>query len=178
MSNTSLHELLRWANAMYRLETPDLAHSPSVTDEGGAPDMAPAAKSYLGLASSLKVRAGAPTRRFGEGADPTTWTGPPDPADNWYSLACRVDKESGMYLTPLRCAVAGIRDVKLRGLLRDIVPELYFPSEILAIHGYVEKWEQNAVLRAALTILFQRWALAPAPRRSWSESQQNANAAA
>jgi hypothetical protein len=129
MPTASLHSLLTWANKAWRDETPELGHAVALTDEGGAPEMKPAAAAYLGLLAK---------RRLTEDTRP----------DNWRALAGRRDAD-GRYLTPLRYSIELCPDPDERSFLRSLVPELYFPSEIAEIHG-VPKWAAKYVMYAAL----------------------------
>jgi len=125
----SLHSLLRWANRAYRAETPELGHAVALTDEGGSPEMKPAAAAYLGLLAK---------RALEQDTRP----------DNWKALAGRRDAD-GRYLTPLRYCIELCPDPDERAFLRSLVPELYFPSEIAEIHG-IPKWAAKYVMFATL----------------------------
>lgn len=163
----SLRALLAWANVQYRAETPEMQHAVAHTDEGGAPEMKPAAASYLGLLAR-KVLTGNDTL-----------------PDDWRALAGR--KSEGVYLTPLRYAIALCPDAAERQFLRDLVPELYFPSEVAEIHG-IPRWAAGYVMHGALSRLRDRFdhlmrqqekgTAANIPWTALSESQQRAEDAA
>jgi hypothetical protein len=136
MPQPTLHSLLRWAHLQYVSETPELGHAVSLTDEGGAPEMKPAAASYLGLLAK---------QRLIEDRKP----------DNWRALAGRKDRD-GKYVTPLRYALELAPDPDERSFLRSLVPELYYPSEIATIHG-IPRWAANYVMYASLARLRERY---------------------
>lgn len=136
MQRYTLRALLTWAHAQYVGETPEMQHAVSLTDEGGSPEMKPAAASYLGLLAKHQL------------------TKVDNQPDNWLALAGR--KSEGKYLTPLRYAIALCPDPDERSFLRSLVPELYFPSEIAEIHG-IPKWAAGMVMYAALTRLRERY---------------------
>ncbi|MGA0060619.1 MAG: hypothetical protein ACO3RU_13630 [Planctomycetota bacterium] len=129
----SLHALLRWANKAYREETPELGHAVALTDEGGAPEMKPAVAAYLGLHAKRLLEKD-------------------DRPDNWRALAGRRDHD-GFYITPLRYAIELCPDPAERRFLRDLVPELYYPSEIAELHG-IPRWAAKYVMHPALTRLW------------------------
>lgn len=150
----TLRGLLAWAHRQYVLETPNLEHSASLVDEGGAPEMKPAASSYLGLA------------------------GRDDRPDDWRRNACRLDAD-GRYRTPLRCAVESIHPPERRLLLRDLVPEVLFPSDIARAHG-IPDWAAGDVLYRSLVILRQRYRERPLVDRGkpkWTELSDSQRAA-
>lgn len=136
MPQYSLHSLLTWSNRAYRDETPELQHAVSLTDEGGAPVMKPAAAAYLGLLAR---------RRLTEDERP----------DNARALASRRDQD-GRYVTPLRYAIELAPDRDERSFLRALVPELYFPSEIATLYG-IPKWAARYVMYACLLRLRERY---------------------
>lgn len=150
----TLRALLRWAHSQYVAETPNLDHSGSHIDDDGAPTMAIAARRYLGMMTS------------------------DDRADDWLRIASRTDKD-GFYLTPLRRAIETLpRDRRL--LLRDIVPELLFPSEVALLHG-IPAWCSSDVLYQSLVLLWGRFIDRPLPQPGWlerSEAQRSAEAVA
>lgn len=132
---TTLHALLKWANKAYRDETPSFDHDHKEHfDEGGAPEMKPAVAAYLGLVAKRHLD----TR-----------------PDNWRALAGRRDAD-GRYLTPLRYSIELCPDPAERQFLRDLVPEVYYPSEIAEING-VPKWAAKYVMHAALTRLYRTY---------------------
>lgn len=137
MPQYSLHGLLSWANRAYRDETPEIQHAVSLTDEGGAPEMKPAAAAYLGLLAR---------NRLSE-LDKAP--------DNWKARAGRKDRD-GKYVTPLRYAIELAPDADERSFLRSLVPELYFPSEIATIHG-IPAWAAKFVMYATLSRLRERY---------------------
>lgn len=136
MKARTLHALLSWAHAQYVGETPELQHAVSLTDEGGSPEMKPAAASYLGLQARKQL------------------TDQDNLPDNWRALAGR--KAEGKYLTPLRFAIELCPDPGERSFLRSLVPELYYPSEIAEIHG-IPKWAAGYVMQGALVRLRERY---------------------
>lgn len=158
----TLQALLSWANRQWVLETPELQHAVSQTDEGGAPEMKPAAASYLGLLAKRHLR-----------GDPVDNT-PDDPR----RLACRLDEE-GKYRTPLRCAIERVGKPERRRFLRDLVPELYRPSDIAAIHG-IPPWCAGDVMHRSLSEL--RRLYREEPEAAWisgrSDAQRSAEEAA
>lgn len=97
--------------------------------------MKPAAAAYLGLQARKQLA-------------------PDTLPDNWRAAAGR--KSEGKYLTPLRYAIELCGDPGERKFLRDLVPELYFPSEIAEIHG-IPKWAAGMVMYAALGRLRERY---------------------
>lgn len=131
----TLHSSLRFAHAQFVLELPELQHSVSLTDDGGAPAMKPAAASYLGLLAK---------RLLEDDKQP----------DNWKARAARRDPD-GRYLTPLRLAIELAPEGE-RAFLRSLVPELYFPSEIAELHG-IPRWAAKYVMYAALARLRERY---------------------
>lgn len=150
----TLRALLRWAHAQYVAETPNLDHSGSHIDDDGAPTMAAAARRYLGMMTAT------------EGAD------------DWLRIASRRDKD-GFYLTPLRRAIETL-PAERRLYLRDLVPELFFPSDVALLHG-IPSWCQSDVTYQSLVMLWDRFAEAPLPQPGWlerSEAQQNAETVA
>jgi hypothetical protein len=159
MPQYSLHALLSQAVAMYRAEIPELQHSVALTDEGGAPVMAGQAKSYLGLQGGrpewCKSPKGAEAKRRHDECRNSS-VGCLVQPDDFVRRAWGRD-EDGYLRTPLHAALTRIKAPKLRHLLQDVLPEVYFPSEILALNGYTEHWEQNAILREALTILAREY---------------------
>ena len=150
----TLRGLLRWAHAQYVAETPNLDHSGIHLDDDGAPTMAAAARRYLGMMTS------------------------DDRPDDWLRIASRQDRD-GFYLTPLRRAIETL-PTERRLLLRDLVPELLFPSEVALLHG-IPQWCQSDVLYQSLTMLWGRFIDRPLPSPGWlerSEAQQNAETVA
>lgn len=133
----SLHSLLSWANRTYRLEVPDLGHSISLTDDGGAPAMKPAIASYIGLLARNRL----------DTKD--------DQPDNWKARAGRKDRDH-KYVTPLRYAIELATDPDERSFLRSLVPELYYPSEIAEIHS-IPRWAARYVMYACLARLRERY---------------------
>lgn len=166
MPQATLHSLLRWCHAQYVLEMPELQHSVSLTDDGGAPAMKPAISSYLGLLAK---------RLLENDKQP----------DNWKARAARRDPD-GRYLTPLRLAIELAPEGE-RSFLRSLVPELYFPSEIAELHG-IPRWAAKYVMYSTLLRLRERYdglirdsEKGSAANLGWvsrSESQQNAESAA
>lgn len=148
----TLRALLRWANQAYLEETPSLDHIRQ-TDEGGAPDMRVVVKRYLRLEHN--------------GGDDVT--------DDWRWVARRTDHD-GRYLTPLRAAIESIGDPMRRRFLRDLVPELYRPSDIAAIHG-IPEWCASDVMYRSLAMLQSRYQTHRPVSTGWvsmSESQRAA----
>lgn len=162
----TLKGLLSWGHNAYVAETPNLEHSVALTDEGGAPAMKPAAASYLGLLARQRLT-------------------PDDRPDNWKAQAGRKDRD-GRYVTPLRYAIELCPVAEERAFLRDLVPELYFPSEIAGLHG-IPRWASGMVMYAALSRLRERYdnlirqqEKGTAAHVGWvdrSESQRNAETA-
>lgn len=147
----NLRALLRWAHQQYEAETPNLDHSQTHIDDDGAPTMAAAARRYLAL------------------------SGPPDDRpDDWVRLASRCDTD-GFYITPMRRAIATMpRDRRL--FLRDLVPELLYPTEVALLHG-IPAWCVADVIHQSLAMLWGRYLDRPLPKPGWlsmSESQRNA----
>lgn len=146
----TLRALLRWAHAQYVAETPNLAHSGSHLDDDGAPTMAAQARRYLGMMTK-------------DGR-----------ADNWLAIASKTDAD-GYYLTPLRRAIETL-PTERRLFLRDLVPELFFPSEIALLHG-IPEWCRTDVTYQSLVLLWARYIDRPLPQPGWlqrSESQRSA----
>jgi hypothetical protein len=147
----TLRALLRWANRCYVEETPPLDHLARQTDDGGSPDMRTAVKRYLRLIHN------------------------DDGADDWRRAACRVDHD-GRYVTPLRCAIESIHDPQRRRFLRDLVPELYRPSDIATLHG-IPEWCAGDVMYRSLAMLHARYQIHRPASVGWvsmSESQRAA----
>jgi hypothetical protein len=148
----SLRWLLGWAAQQWALETPNLDHSVALVDPGGSPDMKAAARAYLNLSFR------------GEGAD------------DWRRVACRLDRD-GFYRTPLRCALANIRNDWIRRFLHDLLPNAVLsPSYVAELHGVpraVETW----VMQGCLELLYREYVNRPRVERSWvdlSDSQRSA----
>jgi hypothetical protein len=154
---STLAALLSWANTQYRLETPELQHSVGLTDEGGSPEMKPAAASYLGLL----VR-----KALSDAKD--------EQPDDWRRQACRVD-EDGKYRTPLRCALERVPDPEMRHFLRDLVPEQFRPEDVGVVHG-LPKWTIPIVMYRALSVLRQKYREQPETR--WISGRSDAQRAA
>lgn len=146
----TLRALLRWAHAAYAAETPNLDHSGSHIDDDGAPTMAAAARRYLGMLTKE------------------------DRADDWLKIASRTDKD-GFYVTPLRRAIETLPHER-RLLLRDLVPELFFPSEIAVLHG-IPAWCANDVLYRSLVMLWDKFIDRPLPQPGWLERSESQRAA-
>lgn len=156
----TLMQLLRWAHRQHELETPPLEHAVAHTDEGGSPEMKPAPAAYLGLLAR---------RRLDRDAR-TTNDGP----DDWRRLACRV--VDGHYATPLRCAIARIAEPGRRAFLEDLVPELYFPTEIAELHG-IPRWAAGDVTYRSLTILRDKYREIPETPTHWIDKSGSQQAA-
>lgn len=146
----TLRALLRWAHAQYVAETPNLDHSGSHIDDDGAPTMAAAARRYLGMMTK------------------------DDRADDWLRIASRMDRD-GFYLTPLRRAIETLPEPR-RLLLRDLVPEVFFPSEVALLHG-IPAWCANDVLYRSLTMLWDQFIERPLPSVGWLERSDSQRAA-
>ena len=152
----SLRGLLRWAHMAYVAETPNLDHDHSAIhlDEDGAPIMAIEARRYLGLLGGRDER-----------------------ADDWLRIASRRDPD-GFYVTPLRRAIETLSRER-RLLLRDVVPELFRPTDILVLHG-IPEWCAGDVLYRSLAMLWASYLDRPLPQPSrpgyleMSESQRAA----
>lgn len=162
-----LRHLLRWAQRAYAEEPPPRLHDRDIADDG-APDHTPEAERYFGMDAPRLDN------------DPR-WTQPDDPR----RTACRVDRESGHYLTPLRCAIEQEPEVRRRAILRAVLPDLFNPGEAISAAG--EWWggddlAAGDVLFVTLLRLRQRYTTKPIPKRvGWvdkSESQQKAEEAA
>lgn len=151
----TLQRLLTWAHAEYIGELPQLQHKVNEFDEGGAAEMAPAAKAYLGLQGKKCEPQGPQAKKLHADCRNSS-VGCLIELDNWARRAWRRD-EDGHLRTPLHAALTKIDAPKLQRLLRDILPELYFPTEILVLHGYTERWEQNGILKEAMTILAREY---------------------
>lgn len=149
----TLRGLLSWASHQLRLETPELGHSASLTDDGGSPDMKAAAKAYLALTTRVQVD---------------------DRPDSWRAIACRLDKD-GFYVTPLRCALEGL-PAERRALLRDALANELFALDMATIHG-IPTWAAGDVLFRSLRLLWDRYLDRPLPRRSWIELSDSQRAA-
>ena len=146
----SLRALLRWANAAYCAETPDLAHSGGHFDDDGTPTMSARARAYLALT----------------GTDPRP--------DDWVRIASRVD-EDGFYRTPLRRAIETL-PVARRLFARDLVPEVLVPSEIATLHG-IPSWCAGDVTHRTLSMLWTRYSDRPIPESGpRSDAQLDAEA--
>ena len=158
----TLQRLLTWANRAYVEETPELQYSRSETEDDGDPDMRGPVKAHLGLNFRERLSKDAAKRQDTE-------------ADDWRRLACRTDHESGKYLTPLRCAIERVPGKEMRTFLRDLVPELYRPSDIAAIHG-IPDWAAPIVMHRALTVLRQNFR--EAPETQWISGRSDAQRAA
>jgi hypothetical protein len=159
--------LLRWANRLYREETPELQHAVSEFDASGAPAMRPAPAAYLALLRrDLYDRDGRPKPDE-------------DRADNWRSTACRLDRD-GAYVTPLRCAIERVPDPDRRRLLRYVVPEAYRPGDVATVLG-IPSWCAGDVLYRSLVMLRQAYRLVPEAQVGWvskSDAQRQAESAA
>jgi hypothetical protein len=150
----TLRALLRWAHRQYVAETPNLDHSGIHLDDDGAPTMAAAARRYLGLSKK------------------------DDRTDNWVELAGRTD-EDGFYLTPLRLAIE-TQPRERRLFLRDLVPEVLFPSEVALLHG-IPAWCMADVIHQSLAMLWRTFRERPPVRPNYldrSEAQRSAEAVA
>ena len=159
---STLQRLLTWAATSYRMETPELQYSRSETEADGDPEMSGAVKTHLGLTFRERLSKDAAKRQEEE-------------ADDWRRLACRVDHDSGKYLTPLRCAIERVPGKEMRLFLRDLVPELYRPSDIAAIHG-IPDWAAGIVMYRSLEVLRQRYR--EAPETQWISGRSDAQRAA
>ena len=151
----TLRALLRWANAAYVAETPNLDHSGSHIDDDGAPTMAIAARAYLALTGQMDDR-----------------------GDDWGWIASRLDKD-GFYRTPLRRAIETLPTDR-RLFLRDLVPEVLMPSDIATLHG-IPAWCASDVMYRSLAMLWDRFLDRPLPKPGYlerSESQRSAEDAA
>lgn len=147
----TLRGLLRWAHAAYLAETPNLDHSGSHLDDDGAPTMAVAARAYLALTGRTNER-----------------------GDDWAWIASRLD-EDGWYRTPLRRAIESL-PTERRLFLRDLVPEMFTPSDVAVLHG-IPAWCAADVMYQSLVMLWDRFTERPLPTVSWldrSESQRSA----
>lgn len=147
---TSLRSLLRWAQRQWELEVPSRLHDRDIADDG-SPDHTPEAKRFLGMMTAN------------------------DKPDDWRAIACRLDSE-GFRQTPLHCAVATLPDGQ-REYARDLLTNLFSAGAIAELHG-VPHWAHGALARDILRTLWDRYAEAPLPRRSPSEAQLDAEAAA
>ena len=149
--NPTLRFLLGWAHRQYVLETPELQHTLSRVGDDGDPDMSVAARFYLGLSKRGQSR------------------------DNWFDISSQLDDE-GRYRTPLRAALARIRDANMRLFLRDLVPELYRPTDIADIHA-IPPWARTWVMHGALLALWHEYLERPPIPVGWvsmSDSQRSA----
>lgn len=150
----SLHGLLRWAQAQYVAETPNLEHAVSEVADDGDPLMRYAARAYLAL------------------TDPK---GDDQRPDDWVRIASKVDAD-GMYRTPLRRALELLPHDR-RILLRDLIPERLRPLDVAAIHG-IPEWCAGDVFYRSLVMLWDRYLDRPIPSGRRSESQNIAEAVA
>lgn len=155
----SLMALLRWAHAQYVAETPNLEHAVNEVAEDGDPVMRYSVKAYLALNHS-------PHDQYR------------DSPDVWVRVASKVD-EDGMYRTPLRRAMEMLPHER-RILARDLVPELYRPSDVALLHG-IPEWCAGDVLYRTLVMLWDRYQDRPIPKVGYlerSEAQRSAEAVA
>lgn len=155
----SLRALLRWAHSQYELETPNLDHSHHHLDDDGAPSMSGAVRAYLALNPPK------------DGKDD-------EYPDNWLAIASAKD-EDGFYRTPLRRAIETLPKER-RLLLRDVVPEVLMPSDVLALHG-IPAWAASDVLYRSLVMLWDRYLDRPLPSTGYlskSDAQRAAEDAA
>ena len=169
----TLRALLRWAHQSYVSETPNLDHSSVHLDDDGAPTMAAAARRYLGLSEPQtcpKCR-----RRFPKHEPGCRWK---DRRDDWLDVASRTDPD-GFYLTPLRRAIE-VLPAPRRLFLRDLVPELFFPTEVALLHD-IPAWCVSDVIHESLSMLWGNYRERPEPRAGWlerSDAQRAAEATA
>lgn len=151
----SLRALLRWAHSQYELETPNLDHSHRHLDDDGAPSMSGAVRAYLALSGRLDDR-----------------------PDDWLRIASRTD-DDGFYLTPLRRAIETLPKERA-ALLRDVVPEVLMPTDVMVLHG-IPSWAASDVLYRSLVMLWDRYLDRPLPPTSYlskSDAQRAAEDAA
>ena len=153
-----LRALLRWAHNQYQAETPSLQHAVEEFDAGGAPEMQPAPRAWVGLNAETM---------------------------DWRRIACRLDKD-GKYVTPVRCAMESMPEYR-RTVLRGIVPRLFEVVESVRIAtGDLDMPAEAAIDTAerSLRMLRHRVTAAPVPsprKVGWvdkSEAQQKAEDAA
>lgn len=177
----SLHSLLTWAHDLYAAELPILAHSVALTDEGGAPVMSHPAKWYLGLAG------------------PRCWTRDPKrkptiedkrihadcgagcviEPDDFRRKAYGVDRDSGLFLTPLHRAIEELSEPDRRLFVKWLVTEALRPTDVATAFG-IPAWCAGDVMRVSLTML--RRSFRERPETQWisgrSDSQRTAESAA
>lgn len=135
---TSKRSLLRWAQRLARLDGPLRMHGRDVAGDG-APQMTGETRGYLGM------------------------TGGDGPTD-WLNVACRLD-ESGVYVSPLRCAIARIGTSQPRhaALLLELVKEFADEDRAAAAVGIPAEFVDDVVVRS-LNLLYDRFGVQPIPR--------------
>jgi hypothetical protein len=144
-----LRALIRWATLEWSAEVPTRLHDRDIADDG-APDFTPETKRYLGMSGG-------------------------DGPDDWQRIACRTDPD-GYRTMPLHCVVAGFPDAQRR-FLRDLLTNLYTPDAIAELHGIPRAFHES-VARDLLATCWERYSATPMPRRSKSDAQLDAEAAA
>jgi len=94
--------------------------------------------------------------------------------DDWIALASRLDGD-GFFLTPLRRAIElQARDRRL--FLRNLVPELYFPTDVAALHG-IPDWGMSDVIHQSLAMLWWAYLERPIPSPGYLERSDSQRAA-
>jgi hypothetical protein len=148
----NLRTLLRWLVREYALEAPAKLHTGTALEEDGDPAMTGEAKSWLGMSDRHEP-------------------------NDWLAVACRTDAD-GFYVSPMRCAIARIRNEDRRNLVGELAVNLLFPRDVMDAHA-IPAWCQNDVAFASLSIVWDTYADRPLPRSSvgWVEKSASQRAA-
>ena len=173
---TTLRSLLNWANTQYLTETPELQHSLSLTDDGGAPDMKAPAKRWLGL-TGRRCQARESDDRAVKAMHRDCIDGCHLEPDNHRRAAYAVDQD-GKYRTPFLRAVEEIADPARRLFVKWLCVNTLRPSDV-ARHFDIPDWCQGDVAFRSLEMVRQKYRTEPPvdTRPGWvsmSESSRRA----
>jgi hypothetical protein len=133
---------LRWLTTEYAAETPFLQHSIDEMADDGSPLMVGAAVPWLGL------------------------SGRDERPDDWRARACRTDPD-GLYVTPMRCALARTSDEAERLFLVNLATNVLAPSDVCTLAG-VPTWAASDATGGAIGRLRRRYRDRPLTRK-WTE---------
>jgi hypothetical protein len=101
-----------------------------------------------------------------------------DGDQDWRAVACRTDRETGFYITPMRCAIARVGDPQRRELLGGLACNLLTPLDVTRAQGIPDTYAGDVMYRS-LELLWSVYMDKPLPRTTGKSDQQlDAEAAA
>ena len=141
---TTLRALLAWGKREYLLEPPDRLHNHSLAEDGD-PTMNAEAAGYLG---------------FHQGEVGGAWLGQNAQPNDWTRIACRTDRD-GLFVTPMRCAIARSAPGR-RPFLRDLLSHVLHFRDVTRQHGVADDYAGDVVFHA-LSRLWDTYTVGPIP---------------